>query len=226
MKATGPHNEEQATIRVRRRLSEGSLEHDAVAIIPARGGSVRIPRKNLAMFHGAPLITYSIAAAKACGLFDRIIVTTDDDEIRRLAEQWGVEAAKRPPHMVEPDPGTQAVAADLLRTLAEAGYKPAHACVIYATAPLMRRADLIRGYVEVSKGRHFAFSVGLEPLVDAGQFYWGWTDSFLQQVPLYDVGTALIPVPAGHVCDINVPEDLARAEQMYTAAREEAGWTK
>lgn len=200
--------------------------NSAIAIIPARGGSVRIPRKNVRSFHGAPIITYSIAAAKTSGLFDRIIVTTDDEEIRTIAHQWGAEAVDRPKHLIEPDPGTQMVAADLLWTLEKANQKPTHACVIYATAPLMRQQDLLKGYIEVAKGRAFAFSVGTEPLADAGQFYWGWSDQFIQHTALYDVTSAMIPIPAGHVCDINVPEDWDRAEKMYTRARGEAAWTK
>ena len=56
-----------------------------IAIIPARGGSQRIPRKNIKMFHGKPLIAYSIEAAKASGCFKKIIVSTDDDEISEVA---------------------------------------------------------------------------------------------------------------------------------------------
>lgn len=196
---------------------------EAVAIIPARGGSVRIPRKNIKPFHGAPIITYSIARAKESGLFKRIIVSTDDVEIAKVAEQWGVEVMWRPAHLIEPDPGTQAVAADLLKTLHKAHYLPRFACVIYATAPLMRREDLLRGFVEVAKGSRFAFSVGTEPLSDAGQFYWGWTSAFVKGAPLIHPATAMIPVPSTHVCDINVDEDWLRAETMFQAIQERGG---
>ena len=67
----------------------------SVAIIPARGGSKRIPRKNIRLFAGKPIITYSIAAAAESGLFDRIIVSTDDDEIALVARDYGAEAPFR-----------------------------------------------------------------------------------------------------------------------------------
>lgn len=200
-----------------------NASQDAVAIIPARGGSVRIPRKNIRPFHGAPIITYSIHLAKQCGLFNRVIVSTDDDEIRKVARQWGAEVAERPRHLIEPDPGTQAIAADLLTTLGRQAYVPRFACVIYATAPLMRRQDLLRGYVEVAKGRQFAFAVGTEPLQDAGQFYWGWRQAFVNDEPLIATETAMIPVPAAHVCDINIEADWARAEELFTAAMKVEG---
>lgn len=202
-------------------LNPAGLE--AIAIIPARGGSQRIPRKNIKSFHGAPIITYSINAAKTSQLFKRVIVSTDDDEIRKISRQWGAEVVERPRHMVEPDPGTQAVAADLLVTLAKQGYQPGFACVIYATAPLMRREDLLQGYIEVAKGKRFAFAVGTEPLQDAGQFYWGWSHFFTEGAPLYAPNTAMIPVPTGHVCDINVPEDWERAERLFAEAMKVEG---
>ncbi|MDZ4098616.1 MAG: pseudaminic acid cytidylyltransferase, partial [Methylophilaceae bacterium] len=62
-----------------------------IAIIPARGGSKRIPRKNIKLFCGKPMIAWSIEVAKASGLFDRIIVSTDDIEISEVAKQWGAE---------------------------------------------------------------------------------------------------------------------------------------
>ena len=62
-----------------------------IAIIPARGGSKRIPRKNVKGFCGKPMIAWSIEAAKESGLFDHIIVSTDDFEIAEVAKQWGAE---------------------------------------------------------------------------------------------------------------------------------------
>ena len=62
-----------------------------IAIIPARGGSKRIPRKNVKDFYGKPMIAWSIEAAKASGCFDKIIVSTDDQEIADIARQFGAE---------------------------------------------------------------------------------------------------------------------------------------
>lgn len=62
-----------------------------VCIIPARGGSKRIPKKNIKPFYGKPLIAYSIETAKQSELFDRIIVSTDDEEIAKIAKEYGAE---------------------------------------------------------------------------------------------------------------------------------------
>ena len=65
------------------------MSNNAVAIIPARGGSKRIPRKNIKDFHGKPLIAYSIEVALKSKLFDKVIVSTDDEEIAKIAMQYG-----------------------------------------------------------------------------------------------------------------------------------------
>lgn len=67
------------------------LKKNTVAIIPARGQSKRIPRKNIKDFHGQPLIAYSIKAALESNLFDKVIVTTDDEEIAKIAKEYGAE---------------------------------------------------------------------------------------------------------------------------------------
>lgn len=132
-----------------------------VAIIPARGGSRRIPRKNIRPFAGRPIIAYSIAAARECGLFDRVIVSTDDDEIAAVARNCGAETPfVRPAAWSDDHTGTDAVVAHALRWLAEQGAPADVACCIYATAPFITPEDLRRGYALLSeKERQFAFSV-------------------------------------------------------------------
>jgi N-acylneuraminate cytidylyltransferase len=132
-----------------------------VAVIPARGGSKRIPRKNIRPFAGKPIIAYSIAAARDCGLFDRIIVSTDDDEIAAVAREWGAETPFiRPVELSDDHTGTDAVVAHALRWLADHGVSTRAACCIYATAPFIAADDLRRGYGLLSqKEKQFAFSV-------------------------------------------------------------------
>ena len=78
-----------------------------VAIIPARGGSKRIPRKNIKPFAGKPIIAYSIEAALQSRLFDRVIVSTDDREIAAVAESFGAEVPfSRPPELADDHAGT------------------------------------------------------------------------------------------------------------------------
>jgi pseudaminic acid cytidylyltransferase len=131
-----------------------------VAVIPARGGSKRIPRKNIRPFAGRPIIAYSIAAARQCGLFDRIIVSTDDEEIAGVARGFGAETPfRRPPELADDDTGTDPVTAHALTWLADHGGDAEFACCIYATAPFLRSGDLRRGYdALVSTGRSFAFA--------------------------------------------------------------------
>jgi len=132
-----------------------------VAIIPARGGSKRIPRKNIKDFCGKPIIAYSIEAAKASGLFDRIIVSTDDEEIAEVARQYGAEIPfMRPRELSDDFTGTNAVAKHALQWLIKSGENIAVACCIYATAPLLDPEYLIEGYNLLCKGNApFVFSV-------------------------------------------------------------------
>lgn len=132
-----------------------------VAVIPARGGSKRIPRKNIRPFAGKPIIAYSIAAARECGLFDRIIVSTDDEEIAAVAGDCGAEAPfRRPAQLSDDHTGTNEVAAHALGWLAEHGQSAEFACCIYATAPFIRAEDLRRGYEALAgSGKSFAFAV-------------------------------------------------------------------
>lgn len=184
----------------------------AVAIIPARGGSVRIPRKNIKPFRGRPIICYSIETAQNSGLFSAVIVTTDDMEIAEIALKAGAAVIWREPD--DGTKGTQEVAADVLRKMPGIDM----ACVIYATAPLLNAQDLRVG-LEALNGRQFTFSVGTEPLADAGGFYWGWAKAFTDGTPLLAHHTALVPLPKERVCDINDESDWAKAEQLFDAMR-------
>jgi pseudaminic acid cytidylyltransferase len=132
-----------------------------VAVIPARGGSKRIPRKNIRPFNGKPIIAYSIAAAMACGLFDRIIVSTDDAEIASVARGFGAETPfMRPAELSDDHTGTNAVIAHALAWLAAQDLPADVACGIYATAPFVTASDLQSGYdLLISAGKSFAFSV-------------------------------------------------------------------
>ncbi len=118
-----------------------------VAVIPARGGSKRIPRKNIRPFCGKPIIAYSIEAARQTGLFDDVIVSTEDEEIAGVAKQHGASVPfMRPAGIADDVTGVMAVVAHALRELEKEGKRPSDVCLIYATAPLMRPGDIIAGY--------------------------------------------------------------------------------
>jgi len=118
-----------------------------IAIIPARGGSKRIPRKNIKPFFGKPLIAYSIETALQSGLFDKVIVSTDDEEIAEVARSYGAEVPFiRPKELSDDFTGTVDVAEHALSWLKEHGEVYDFACTIYATAPLLQPQYLIEGF--------------------------------------------------------------------------------
>ncbi|GAB5351846.1 pseudaminic acid cytidylyltransferase [Qipengyuania sp. 483] len=117
-----------------------------IAIIPARGGSKRIPRKNIRLFHGKPIIAWSIGAAVESGCFDRVIVSTDDAAIAEVARSQGAEAPfVRPPELSNDQCGTVPVIAHAVQWLAEQNEAAEEVCCIYATAPFLEVEDLRRG---------------------------------------------------------------------------------
>lgn len=133
-----------------------------VAVIPARGGSKRIPRKNIREFHGKPMIAWSIEAAKGSGLFDRVLVSTDDAEIADLARGLGAEVPfVRPAELANDHAGTLPVIRHAVRFLLDRGDDVEAACCIYATAPFLRREYLAEGLDALREDPEleFAFSV-------------------------------------------------------------------
>ena len=120
---------------------------NSIAIIPARGGSKRIPRKNIKDFYGKPLIAYSIQVALESKLFDKIIVSTDDEEIANVAKNYGAEVPFiRPKELSDDFTGTGDVVKHTLDWLEENGETFKFVCTIYATAPLLLSDYLIEGY--------------------------------------------------------------------------------
>ncbi len=119
----------------------------AIAIIPARGGSKRIPRKNIKDFFGKPLIAYSIEVALKSKLFDKVIVSTDDEEIAKIAVEYGgVVPFLRPKELSDDFTGTGAVVNHALEYLKEQGEVHDFVCTIYATAPFLDEKYLIVGF--------------------------------------------------------------------------------
>lgn len=118
-----------------------------VAVIPARGGSKRIIKKNIVDFAGKPLIAHSIEKARNANLFDRIIVSTDDPQIIEVALHYGAEVPfVRPADLSDDLTGTIAVTAHAIGKLNEASTRPPEAvCCIYATAPFLEVSDLRKG---------------------------------------------------------------------------------
>ena len=130
----------------------------SLCVIPARGGSKRIPRKNIRAFHGRPMIGWSIAAARASGLFERVIVSTDDAEIAAIARDQGAEVPfLRPEALAGDHAATVPVIAHAVQALGLADDRAV--CCLYATAPFVTTADLAEGARLLAAGARFAMAV-------------------------------------------------------------------
>lgn len=224
-----------------------------IAVIPARGGSKRIPHKNIKAFCGKPMLAYSIEAAIRSQLFDRIIVSTDDKEIAEVAGQYGAEVPfERPPELSDDHTPTLPVIRHAIKSIeAQQQSKLDQVCCIYATAPFLTAPDLVKGYDCLSgkASLDFAFSVTnyafpiqralyvdsaadtvkmfypehantrsqnlKEAYHDAGQFYWGRRDAFMDCDHIFSALASPVVLSRMQVQDIDTPEDWDCAEQLY-----------
>lgn len=221
-----------------------------VAIIPARGGSKRIPRKNIKDFSGKPLIAYSIIAALETSVFDRVIVSTDDKEIAEVCRRFGAEIPFVRPESISDDyTGTTEVVSHAVQWLQDNGQVPEKICCIYATAPFIKKEDIIQGNSIMDSGDwqyvfsatefvypvfrafknnrdkglemifpdHFATrSQDLSPVYhDAGQFYWGRSEAWLNNLMIFQNHSTVVELPSWRVQDIDTPEDWTRAELIF-----------
>jgi CMP-N-acetylneuraminic acid synthetase len=131
-----------------------------LAIIPARAGSKRLPRKNLLPFRGRPMLAYTVEAASTSGCFERVLVSTEDDEIAGVARSIGAEVFKRSPDLATDAARVTDVCLDVLTKEEQAGREyDAFAC-LYATAPLRRSQDIVAVLALLdSKATNFAMAV-------------------------------------------------------------------
>lgn len=226
-----------------------------LAVIPARGGSKRIPRKNIRPFAGRPMIAYAIAAARATGLFDHVVVSTDDDEIAALAAEHGVEVPfRRPAELADDFTPTVPVVAHAIRACEALGWASDAVCCIYPGVPMIEAGDLSAGFAALKAGdAPYVFPVvafpspiqralrrlpdgraepfhpehaltrtqDLEPAYhDAGQFYWGRRDAWLDGLTIHGNGSTIV-LPEWRAIDIDTEDDWRRAEALYRALRQE-----
>lgn len=132
-----------------------------LAIIPARGGSKRIARKNIRPFAGKPVMAYSIAAALDSGCFDQVIVSTDDLEIADVARDCGAQVPfMRPPELADDHTVLADVIVHAINWFEGRAQPVEAACCVFATAPFVRAADLRDGWQALSAGgKAFAIAV-------------------------------------------------------------------
>lgn len=137
---------------------------NCIAIIPARGGSKRISKKNIKIFHSFPLIAYSIKTALESNLFSKVIVTTEDKEIADIAIQYGALIHWRQKELADDFTPTQPVIDDVVNTLKKNGETIDYYCTIYATAPFLQAKYLKEGFEKLSRSDALnSFSVASMP---------------------------------------------------------------
>lgn len=137
-----------------------------LAVIPARGGSKRIPRKNIKPFAGKPMIAYAIEAARASGVFDRVIVSTDDEEISAIAANHGAETPfRRPAELADDITPTVPVIQHAIAACAAAGIAASHVCCIYPGVPMIEPGDIRAAFAMLAEagGEGYAFPVAPYP---------------------------------------------------------------
>lgn len=229
----------------------------ALAVIPARGGSKRIPRKNVRLFEGKPIIAWSIQAALDSGCFDHVIVSTDDEDIARIAREHGAEIPfMRPAGLSDDMTGTMPVIHHAIEEVSRLDQKPDHVCCLYPTAPFLsgdvlsdsfsrlvetgcdyvfsctsypypvQRALKIApdGHVEMIHPEHRTTrSQDLEEAYhDAGQFYWGRSEAFLENRPVFGSRSCPWVLPRHQVYDIDTEEDWVWAELAFRILKEQS----
>ena len=226
------------------------MKKKAIAVIPARGGSKRIPYKNIRDFFGKPIIALSIIAAKESGVFDDIIVSTDSKDIADIANKYGATTPFIRPDFISDDfTGTNDVIKHAANWYISNVGNIDYICGIYPTAPFLTPDILINGlnrlrssnaafvfsaveysypiqrafliskddrFCTISKENMLKRSQDLEKSYhDAGQFYWGLVDSFINDVPLFSSKSVPMVLPAYKAHDIDDEEDWNYAEILY-----------
>ncbi len=215
----------------------------SVAIIPARGGSKRIPRKNIADINGQPMISYPIRTALESGIFDRVIVSTDDPEIKQISLSCGAEVSDRPVELATDEAFEIDVYGQVLDTLPT---RPQNFCAIYPTAIFINEDD-IKGAFDQLSGADVVMGASRYPIhpfkalrtnaegyaemvhpkeclqrsqtypeyvASNGTFYWFDTESYFKYKSYYAPKLKTFAVPTLRAVDIDEPEDLHFARAL------------
>jgi N-acylneuraminate cytidylyltransferase len=131
-----------------------------LCIIPARGGSKRIPRKNIKLFMGKPIMAYSIEAALKSGIFDEVMVSTDDEEFAEVAKQYGASVPFLRSEKTSNDfAGTEDVILEVIDEYARRGQVFDNICCLYSTAPFVTEERLKDGFALLDENIDAAFTV-------------------------------------------------------------------
>jgi CMP-N,N'-diacetyllegionaminic acid synthase len=129
-----------------------------LAIIPARGGSKGVPRKNIRLLGDQPLISYTIKAVTGSGVMDKIIVSTEDQEIAGVARQFGAEVVDRPMELAQDTTLIEPVMRQVLESLAQSGYRPDYVGLFNPTSPFLKPEVIKQGVELLEQGFDACFA--------------------------------------------------------------------
>jgi N-acylneuraminate cytidylyltransferase len=222
----------------------------SICIIPARGGSKRIPRKNIKLFNGEPIIAKSINSALESGCFSEVVVSTDDAEIAEISRSFGALVPFiRPPEISDDFTGTKPVIQHAILECEKLGIVSDEICCVYPASPLINHLNIVDGLSLLRDNNNFfvfpivkfpssifrslKYDVETKKLFpvfpknsttrsqdletayyDAGQFYWGFRENWLNSNPVHENGIG-IHLPMWESIDIDTSEDWARAEILW-----------
>jgi len=217
-----------------------------IAIIPARGGSKRLPRKNILQLGGVPLIGRAIKSCFSADVFNEVIVSTEDKEIAQIAEIYGARVHKRSEYLATDKSNVNEVCVDVLKNLDCETF-----CCIYATAALIKPRTIIESYscflesteinclMGVSEYNYSPFQALIidddknadflikeyknkksqsypKTRVSNGTIYWGRKESFLIEKTFYSKKLKTFDIPNDEVCDIDTIDDFNRLKQIFS----------
>jgi|SaaInlStandDraft_3_1057020.scaffolds.fasta_scaffold06093_2 pseudaminic acid cytidylyltransferase len=225
------------------------MKNKCVAVIPARGGSKRIYKKNIKDFLGIPIICRVIEKIASFDMFDKIIVSTDDQEICEVVARYSdIIVVTRPEELSDDYTTTVAVVSHAIENINDLGVFPEYVCCIYPCSVFLQKQDLQDG-MELLKNKSIDFTYPIaeyphpiqravmidknrlvkmnEPeyelirtqdlrkmFHDVGQFYWGYTKSWLTNKKMHSSAAGVV-VPSWRYVDIDTEDDWIRAERYF-----------
>jgi CMP-N-acetylneuraminic acid synthetase len=188
---------------------------ELLAIIPARGGSKRIPRKNLALLGGRTLLAWTLDCAKASPAVTRIVVSTEDDEIAAAARAGGAEVVMRPPELATDATPSYDVVAHVVEVLNEReAYRPDLVMVLQVTSPFREPRDIAGALLVLRAGAEAVVSIRSDNERLNGAIYLLRRAALLAHRSICPPGVACYPMPPERSLDIDMPADLDEAARI------------
>jgi len=222
-----------------------------VGIILAKSFSKRVTNKNFMKFHGQPMIYWTIQAAKRSKIFDKIIVSTDSDEIIKKLDKYNLHFIKRPKELSKEKYGIDEVMKYCLSSISE---NADYACCLFPCAPLMSHLDIKDGFSKIKKNKHkyiFAASNFSHPIErsfkinngkikmiskkffntsskfftetyhDTGYFYWARAKTWKNEFISYSSKSSFIKIPNWRAQDLDTLDDLKKVDLIFKSLKKE-----